>query len=46
VGRLRQENSRLKGKLAKAERVIDVQGKVSALLHDLARESAEGSGPA
>lgn len=45
VGRLRQENTRLKERLAKAERVIDVQGKVSALLHDLARESAEGSRP-
>jgi len=46
VGRLRQENTRLKERLAKAERVIDVQGKVSALLHDLARESAGGNRPA
>lgn len=45
VGRLRHENTRLKDRLVKAERVIDVQGKVSALLHDLARESAEGSRP-
>ena len=44
VERLRQENARLQADLAKAERVIDVQRKLSALLEQLATGSAEPSG--
>lgn len=39
--KLRRENARLAEKLAKAQRVIEVQGKVSALLRELSQESAE-----
>lgn len=39
--RLRKENERLQQRLAKAERVIDVQGKVYALLRAVAGESAD-----
>ena len=42
--RLRQENARLQSDLAKAQRVIDVQRKLSALLEQLATGSAEPSG--
>jgi transposase-like protein len=35
VNRLRRENARLKQNLARAEKVIEVQGKVSELLRDL-----------
>ena len=35
VNRLRQENARLKRDLERAEKVIEVQGKVSELLRDL-----------
>jgi transposase-like protein len=44
VARLRQENARLQSDLAKAQRVIDVQRKLSALLEQLATGSAEPSG--
>jgi transposase len=39
--RLRKENEKLQQRLAKAERVIDVQGKVYALLRAVAGESAD-----
>ena len=44
VARLRQENARLQADLAKAQRVIDVQRKLSALLEQLATGSADPSG--
>jgi transposase len=40
VTRLRKENQRLQAELAKARRVIEVQGKLSALLEQLATDSA------
>ena len=40
VARLRRENQRLTGELEKARRVIEVQGKLSALLEELATDSA------
>lgn len=44
--RLRKENERLRGELETARRVIDVQGKLSALLGQLATDSAlTGSEP-
>jgi hypothetical protein len=44
--RLRRENERLAAELEKARKVIDVQGKLSALLGQLATDStASGSGP-
>jgi transposase len=42
--KLRRENLRLQADLAKARRVIEVQGKVSALLEQLATGSAEPTG--
>lgn len=39
VGRLRRENQRLAAELAKARKVIEVQGKLSALLEQLATDS-------
>ena len=39
VGRLRKENQRLQAELDKARRVIEVQGKLSALLEQLATDS-------
>jgi transposase len=39
VARLRKENQRLAGELAKARKVIEVQGKLSALLEQLATDS-------
>lgn len=39
-GRLRRENERLAGELDKARKVIEVQGKLSALLEQLATDSA------
>jgi transposase len=39
--KLRRENARLAEKLSRAQRVIEVQGKVSALLRELSQESAE-----
>jgi len=44
VVRLRRENARLQSDLAKARKVIEVQGKLSALLEQLATGSAETSG--
>ncbi len=40
LDRLRTENNRLTKRLETAERVIEVQGKLSALLEDLAAEGA------
>ena len=42
--RLRNETARLQKELSKAQQIIDVQGKVSALLQTLAGESAEKKG--
>src|SRR5215472_3498434 len=39
--RLRRDNQRLSGELAKARKVIRVQGELSALLEKLASESAD-----
>jgi transposase-like protein len=39
VARLRRENERLKLKLAKAEAIIEVQGKVQALLDELSKSA-------
>jgi transposase len=39
VARLRAENERLKVKLAKAEAIIEVQGKVQALLEELSKSA-------
>jgi transposase len=39
--KLVRENARLAEQLAKAQRIIEVQGKVSALLRELSQESAE-----
>ena len=44
VARLRRDNARLQSDLAKARRVIEVQGKLSALLEQLATGSADPSG--
>ena len=44
LARLRHENARLQSDLAKARRVIEVQGKLSALLEQLATGSAELNG--
>jgi transposase len=40
VARLRRENERLAAELDRARKVIEVQGKLSALLDDLATDSA------
>src|SRR5215472_2548660 len=40
VARLRRENARLQADLAKAHKVIEIQGKLSALLEQLATGSA------
>jgi transposase-like protein len=40
VARLRRENQRLAAELDKARKVIEVQGKLSALLEELATDSA------
>ena len=47
VARLRAENERLRKKLAKAEAIIEVQGKVHALLEELSKsaDSEESSTP-
>jgi hypothetical protein len=44
VAGLRQENARLQADLVKAQRVIDLQRKLSALLEQLATGSAEPTG--
>ena len=41
LARLRNETARLQKELNKAQQIIDVQGKVSALLQTLVEESAE-----
>jgi hypothetical protein len=41
---LRKENDRLSKELDKAHKVIEIQGKLSALLEQLATDSAEGTG--
>lgn len=41
IARLRKQNKRLEERLARAEKVIEVQGKVSALLGELSLESKE-----
>ena len=40
VAKLRAENERLRKKLAQAEVIIDVQGKVHALLEDISKSAA------
>jgi len=46
IARLRRENERLSAELGKARKVIDVQGKLSALLGQLATDSpSAGSEP-
>jgi transposase-like protein len=40
VAKLRAENERLRNKLAQAQVVIDVQGKVHALLEDISKSAA------
>ncbi len=44
LSRLRQDNARLHAELSKAQRVIEVQGKLSALLDQLATDSATEPG--
>jgi transposase-like protein len=44
VAALRKENDRLSRELDKARKVIEIQGKLSALLEQLATDSAEGTG--
>ena len=44
VARLRRDNARLQSDLSKARKVIEVQGKLSALLEQLATGGAETSG--
>jgi len=44
VARLRRENERLEAELGKARKVIEVQGKLSALLEQLATDSAPKPG--
>ena len=44
VARLRRENARLQSDLTKARRVIETQGKLSALLEQLATGNAEPNG--
>jgi hypothetical protein len=39
VARLRSENDRLRTKLAQAEAIIDVQGKVHALLEEISKSA-------
>ncbi len=39
IDKLRAENERLKTKLAKAEAIIEVQGKVQALLEELSKSA-------
>jgi transposase len=41
IARLQKENERLSGELDKAKKVIEVQGKLSALLEQFATDSAE-----
>jgi hypothetical protein len=46
IARLRRENERLEAELVKARKVIDIQGKLSSLLGELATDSQRnGSEP-
>jgi transposase-like protein len=45
VARLRRENERLQAELAKAHKVIEVQGKLSALLEQLATDGVTEQQP-
>jgi hypothetical protein len=46
IVRLRRENERLAAELGKARKVIDIQGKLSSLLGELATDSpSNGSEP-
>jgi hypothetical protein len=46
IARLRQQVERLEGELGKARKVIDIQGKLSSLLGELATDSQiSGSEP-
>jgi hypothetical protein len=46
IARLRRENERLAAELGKARKVIDIQGKLSSLLDELATDSqSSGSEP-
>jgi hypothetical protein len=46
IARLRQQVERLEGELGKARKVIDIQGKLSSLLGELATDSqSSGSEP-
>ncbi len=40
IGKLRRDNERLTGELDKARKIIEVQGKLSALLEQLATDGA------
>jgi transposase-like protein len=42
IARLKKEKEKLEGDLTKARKVIEVQGKLSALLEELATDSAQG----
>jgi len=44
LAKLQHENARLQADLVKARRVIEIQGKLSALLEQLATDSAETNG--
>ena len=44
VARLRRQVERLEGDLDKAQKVIEIQGKLSALLEQLATDSAPATG--
>jgi transposase len=43
IARLKKENDRLNNKLDKPRKVIEVQGKLSAFLEQLATDSAQDS---
>lgn len=45
AARLRAENERLTGELATAREVIEIQGKLSALLDQLSTDSTKNNGP-
>ena len=44
IARLRKEKERLETQLDKAQKVIEIQGKLSALLEQIATDDATGSG--
>ena len=44
IARLRKEKERLETQLDKAQKVIEIQGKLSALLDQIATDSAAGTG--